>query len=148
MTNMTVADLAAAAALPGESSTGGVQPTASSVSRFEQQLQAPVAEQWQFYQSPLPAAVGANGNWQGLMSDIGKISEQYRVDSASLDGAPGSDAVSLGSGRGTDPVKSAEVFQQGMSKLTHMSYTMMSISFVTTAERLAGENVRSLFQLG
>jgi hypothetical protein len=37
---------------------------------------------------------------------------------------------------------------KGMAQLSHMSYTMLNISFITTTERLAGENVRSLYQLG
>ena len=147
MTNMIAADMAAAAAVTSQSSTGA-QPTAQAVSRFEQQLQSP-ASTAQFYQAPLGDAVGVHGNWQAVMSDVGKISEQYRVDSMSVDGAPVTEQLSFGSrhGAGADQLHSAQVFTQGMTKLSHMSYTMMSIGFVTSAERLAGENVRSLFQL-
>jgi len=147
MTNMIVADVAAATAATSQSSAGA-QPSAQAVSRFEQQLQSPPSTA-QFYAAPLGDAVGVHGNWQAVMSDVGKISEQYRVESMSVDGAPIAEQTSFSSrhGAGADPLHSAEVFQQGMTKLSHMSYTMMSIGFVTSAERLAGENVRSLFQL-
>jgi hypothetical protein len=145
MTNMIVADVAAATAVTGQASTGA-QPTAQAVSRFEQQLQSP-ASTAQFYQAPLGDAVGVHGNWQAVMGDVGKLSEQYRVDSMSVDGAPLAEQSSFSSRHGADPLHSAQVFQQGMTKLSHMSYTMMSIGFVSSAERLAGENIRSLFQL-
>lgn len=153
MTNLVVSDLAAAAMATSQASAGastGAQPSAQAVSRFEQQLQSP-ATSARFYQAPLGEALGAQGNWQAVMSDVGKISEQYRVDSMSVDGAPVADGLaaqtSFGSRHGSNPLQAAQMFQQGMTKISHMSYTMMSIGFVTSAERLAGENVRSLFQL-
>jgi hypothetical protein len=147
MTDLAIANIAAASLSAGDATTA--QPTAQQVARFEQQLQTPGAGEAQYYQAPAveAAAAGSGGNWQVVMNNVGQLSEQYRLDSVALDGGP----VSVESSSGTPAVAKAaspaEFFQQGMTKLSHMSYTMMSISVVTSTERMAGENVRSLFQL-
>jgi hypothetical protein len=129
--------------ITSSSSGTAAQPSTAQVARFEQQLQAPA----QFYQSPMPDATSVSGNWRVVMSDVTRLDEQYRVDNAALE-TPDSGADSMFTARESgSPAHAAEVIEKGMSKLTHMSYTMMSISFVTTAERLAGENVRSLYQM-
>jgi|SRR5581483_10308406 len=148
MTSLVVADVAMAS-LASSQSTTGAQPTAQQVARFEQQLQASGAGDAQYYQAPV---AGASGNWQGVMSNVGELAERYRLDSVSLDGAPVTADVpqrwhSHGSHRASNPVQAAEVLAREMSQLSRMSYTMMSIGFVTSTERVAGENVRSLFQL-
>jgi hypothetical protein len=145
MTDVAVTHIAMAALTSGQSATTGVQPTTQQVARFEQQLQAPGAAEAQFYQAPVTAT--SAGNLQGVMGDVGKLAEQYRVDTVSLDGAPLTTDVTTHSHAADTPAGRAELFQQNMTKLTHMSYTMMSIGFVTSTERMAGENVRSLFQL-
>jgi hypothetical protein len=151
MTDLTVAGVAAASMTGGGASTAqpAAQPTAQQVARFEQQLQAPGAGEAQYYQAPAieAAAAGSGGNWQGVMNDVGRLAEQYRLDSVALDGGPlsvESASVAPGAEKAVSP---AEFFQQGMARLSHMSYTMMSVSVVTSTERMAGENVRSLFQL-
>jgi len=146
MTNLVVADVAMAS-LASSQSTTGAQPTAQQVARFEQQLQAPGGGGTQYYQAPVVEGAGTGGNWQVVMSNVGQLAEQYRVDSVSLDGTPVTAELSHSSHGGSNPVSSAEVFERGMTQLSHMSYTMMSIGFVTSTERVAGENVRSLFQL-
>ena len=85
MTDVAVTSIAMAALTPGQSATG-VQPTTQQVARFEQQLQAPGAGEAQFYQAPVTAASG--NDLQGVMGDVGKLAEQYRVDTVSLDGTP------------------------------------------------------------
>ena len=137
MTDLVIANIAAASMGAGEASTA--QPTAQQVARFEQQLQTPGAGEAQYYQAPAveAAAAGSGGNWQVVMNNVGQLAEQYRLDSVALDGAPAVEKAA----------SPAEFFQQGMTKLSHMSYTMMSVSVVTSTERMAGENVRSLFQL-
>lgn len=146
MTNLAVADIAMAS-LTSSQSAAGAQPSAQQVARFEQQLQTPGAGEAQYYQAPVVEAASSGGNWQEVMNNVGQLAQQYRVDSVSLDGGPVNAEFSPLARSASHPVSQAESFQQGMTKLTHMSFTMMSIGFVTTTERMAGENVRSLFQL-
>jgi hypothetical protein len=147
MTDLAVANIAAASMTAGEGATA--QPTAQQVARFEQQLQAPGAGEAQYYQAPAveAAAAGSGGNWQGVMNNVGQLAEQYRLDSVSLDAGPVSVESSSGAPAVEKAASPAEFFQQGMTRLSHMSYTMMTVSVVTSTERMAGENVRSLFQL-
>jgi hypothetical protein len=147
MSNMAVAELAMLASAAGQSPGGGA-PTAQQAARFEQQVQAPMTDGFRYYQSPASEVSGASGNWPAVMHDLGQISEKYRTESTALDDltASGSDAFSSSPGA-ADPARATEVFAQRMSTLSHLSFTMMNVSFVTSAEQLAGANVRSLYQL-
>jgi hypothetical protein len=133
----------------GNQSSPAAQPTAQQAARFEQQLQMQVPGGGaQYYEAPSAETAGLTGNWRVAMNNMGKMAEQFRVDAGTLDGTHSSADASSASRRGGEPARAAEIFEQGMTRLSHMSYTMMSISFITTAERLAGENVRTLYQLG
>jgi len=147
MSNIAVAELAMMSSAAGQS-PAGVQPTAQQAARFEQQLQAPGTAELQYYQSPVAAAAGASGNWRVVMNDMGQMAEQYRTESAAfLDtDAAGIDSASS-SQQTAGPAGGADFLAEEMSKLAHLSFTMMNINLVTSAERLAGENVRSLYQL-
>ena len=141
MNAVAVADAATVSASLSQSASH-TQPGAVQVARFEQQLQLPQ----QFYQSPLDSS-GMSGNWRVMMQDVSRIDEQYRIDTASLE-SPDDQASAMFAGRGAnDPARAEVAFEQGMAKLARMSYTMMNISLVTSAERLAGENMRSLYQI-
>jgi hypothetical protein len=116
------------------------QPTAQQVARFEQQLQQPATASAAHYQVPPPGTAGVAGNWHVMMHDVGQMAEQYRADAAALTDASAPPSA--------QPQDASANFLKGMAQLSHMSYTMLNISFITTTERLAGENVRSLYQLG
>jgi hypothetical protein len=92
--------------------------------------------------------VGVNGNWRAVVSDLGQVAEQFRTESTALNDvtAVGSDAFSSSAGN-VAPARGTDVFAQRMSSLSHLSFTMMNITFVTSAEQLAGQNVRTLYQL-
>lgn len=134
MTNMTVLNVAAAT-VATSGPTPAAQPSTQAVARFEQQLQAP-ADTAQLYGAPVGNAAGMSEGWQSVVGHVGQISQQFRIDSKALEGPLGLDADNSVAG-----------FRQSMSQVTHMSYTMLSVNLVTTAERVVGENVRSLFQL-
>jgi hypothetical protein len=134
MTNMTVLDVAAAA-MATSGSTTAAQPSAQAVARFEQQLHAP-SDAAQLYGAPVEGTAGMSEGWQSVVGHVGQISQQFRIDSKALESPLGLDADNSVAG-----------FRQSMSQVTHMSYTMLSVNLVTSAERVAGENVRSLFQL-
>jgi hypothetical protein len=148
---MTNGPLAAAASisLPESQPVAVAQPTAEQAARFEQQLQLPASANPAYYQVPPLETAGVAGSWHLVMHDVGQMAQQFRVDAAALDGAPADvDSTSDGPHRNAGPQAASESFLKGMTQLSHMSYTMLNISFITTTERLAGENVRSLYQLG
>jgi hypothetical protein len=148
---MTNGPLAAAAlvSLPESQPAAVAQPTAQQTARFEQQLQLPATANPAHYQVPASGTAGVAGNWHVVMHDVGQMAEQFRADAAALNGAPADlETTSSGPHPGADPRAASENFLKGMTQLSHMSYTMLNISFITTTERLAGENVRSLYQLG
>lgn len=128
----------------GQDPSGGSAPTAQQTARFEQLAQPGPAANVQFYEHP-PTEASA-GQWQELKTDAGHLSEQYRTDSAAVERLPErvEDALSLPS---ADPTHALEVYAAGMKTLTHMSYTMMGIGFLTTAERQVGDTVRTLYQM-
>jgi hypothetical protein len=132
--------VAAMVSLPDSQPAAVAQPTAEQTARFEQQLQLPATASPAYYQIPSPGATGAAGNWHVMMHDVGQMAEQYRADAAALNDAPAPPSA--------QPQDASANFLKGMAQLSHMSYTMLNISFITTTERLAGENVRSLYQLG
>jgi hypothetical protein len=141
MSNFAAAQLGLMSSAAGHA-LAGPQPAAQHVARFEQQLQAPVAAvEQKFYQSP---SVQGSSSW-GVMTDgLGQVAEQFRADSAALRaGLEGS----VSSAQAAGPAQRLEVWRHEMSELSRMSYSMMNISLVTSSERLAGENVRSLFQV-
>jgi len=141
---MTVPSVAAVANA-GESAAAA-QPTAQAVSRFEQQLHAPT--QTLSYVVPSADASGAHGTLHSVMNDAGRLSQDYRAGVAAFD-APGMEAEPLSFGRNptVDMATATESFRHTMSEMTHMTFTMVNINLVTTAERMTGENVRTLFQL-
>jgi hypothetical protein len=135
--------------LPDSQPAAVPQPTAEQTARFEQQMQLPASATPAHYGVPAPETAGVTGNWHVVMHDVGRMAEQFRADAAALNGAPtGAESTSSGSHAHPNPQAASENFLKGMSQLSHMSYTMLNISFITTTERLAGENVRSLYQLG
>jgi hypothetical protein len=135
--------------LSGMQPAPAVQPTAQQAARFEQQLQIPASTGPQYYQAPPVEAAGLADNWRSLMNGVGQMADQFRADAEALKGTQSSvDTTPTGSQRALDARQTAEIFEKNMSQLSHMSYTMLNMSFITTAERLAGENVRSLYQLG
>jgi len=137
---MTNGPLPAAALVSLPEAQAVAQPTAQQVARFEQQLQQPATASPAYYQVPLPGTVGVAGNWHVMMHDVGQMAEQYRADATALNDASAPPSA--------QPQDASANFLKGMAQLSHMSYTMLNISFITTTERLAGENVRSLYQLG
>jgi hypothetical protein len=137
---MTNGPLPAAALVSLPDSQPVAQPTAQQVARFEQQMQLPPTASPAYYQVPPQGTAGVAGNWHVMMHDVGQMAEQYRADAAALNDASPPP--------GTQPQDASANFLKGMTQLSHMSYTMLNISFITTTERLAGENVRSLYQLG
>lgn len=145
VTNLPISNIASAA-LSNASGTSAAQPSAQAVSRFEQQLNAPAARA-QVYESRVDDFAGTQGAWRSVMSEVGQISQQYRLDSASLNNTPIGEQMARRGRHGVGMAEAANVFQHNMSQVTHMSYTMLSISLVTSGERLVGDNVRSLFQL-
>jgi hypothetical protein len=148
MTNGPLAS-AALVALPDGQPAAVAQPTAEQTARFEQQLQLPASANPAYYQIPPPETAGVAGSWHLVMHDVGQMAEQFRADAAALDREPADlDSTSGGPRRNADPQAASQNFLKGMTQLSHMSYTMLNISFITTTERLAGENVRSLYQLG
>jgi hypothetical protein len=147
MTNGSVAE-AALVSLQASQSAQGAQPTAQQTARFEQLLQSPASAGASQYAIPQTETAVA-GNWHLVMNDLGHMAEQFRSDAAALEGAKGDlDSTSGNPRQASDPRAAANGFLKGMAQLSHMSYTMMNISFITTTERLAGENVRSLYQIG
>jgi len=136
----------AAVADAGESAAG-TQPTAQAVSRFEQQLHSP-SMQTLSYAVPSADASGIHGTLHSVMNDVGRLSQDYRAGTAAFD-APGMEAEPMSFGRNptVDMARATESFKQTMSEMTHMTFTMVNINLVTTAERMTGENVRTLFQL-
>ena len=141
MTNIAAAQLGAMSSAAGHA-LAGPQPAAQHVARFEQQLQAPAAAaEPKFYESP---SVRGSGSWGAMTDGLGQVAEQFRTDSSALRaGLEGS----VSSVQTAGPAQRLEVWRHEMSELSRMSYSMMNISLVTSAERLAGENVRSLFQI-
>jgi hypothetical protein len=137
---MTNGPLPAAALVASPEAQAVAQPTAQQVARFEQQLQLPATASPAYYQVPPPGTAGVAGNWHVVMHDVGQMAEQYRADAAALNDASAPSSA--------QPQDASANFLKGMAQLSHMSYTMLNISFITTTERLAGENVRSLYQLG
>jgi len=148
---MTSGPAAAAAfvSLPDSQTAAVPQPTAQQTARFEQQMQQPASANPPHYGVPPPETAGLSGNWHVVMHDVGRMAEQFRADAEALNGAPaGAESTSSGSHAHANPQAASDNFLKGMAQLSHMSYTMLNISFITTTERLAGENVRSLYQLG
>lgn len=145
MTITTVPSVAVVADA-GEAAAGA-QPTAQAVSRFEQQLHSPATESLS-YAVPSTEASGTHGALHSVMNDVGRLSEEYRVGTAAFD-APGMEAEPMSVGRNptADMARVTESFKHTMSEMTHMTFTMVNINLVTTAERMTGENVRTLFQL-
>ena len=137
---MTNGPLPAAALVSLPDSAAVAQPTAQQVARFEQQMQLPATASPAYYQVPPPGTAGVAGNWHVVMHDVGQMAEQYRADAAAFNDASAPSSA--------QPQDASANFLKGMAQLSHMSYTMLNISFITTTERLAGENVRSLYQLG
>jgi hypothetical protein len=146
------------AALSGKESFGAPasaleEPAAQHVLRFEQQLQVPATGSAQYYEAPDVETAGAGSDWHVVIRDVGDLAQKYRVESSALDDSlsDSSRTASVEAGSEPSPAHVAEMFSaqmsEHMSQLVRVSYTTMNISFVTTAERLAGENVRSLFQL-
>jgi hypothetical protein len=119
----------------------GPQPAAEHVARFEQQLQAPAAAEPRFYESP---SVEGSGNWRAMTDGLGQMAQQFRTDSAALHSELDGSGASL---QAASPAQRQEAFRHDLSELSRMSYSMMNISLVTSTEHLAGENVRSLYQL-
>lgn len=147
MSNIAVTELAMMSSAAGQS-PAGVQPTAQQSARFEQQLQAGGVGELQYYQAPLAEGAGMSGNWRVVMNDLGQMAEQYRTESMAFDHlSAGTETLSSSPEIG-GPASGEMSFAETMSRLSHMSFTMMSITFVTSAERLAGENVRTLYQVG
>jgi hypothetical protein len=147
MSNMAAAGFAMMSSAAGQAPTAGA-PTAQQAARFEQQVGAPTTDGLRYYQLPAPEVVGVNGNWRAVVSDLGQVAEQFRTESTALNDvtAVGSDAFSSSAGN-VAPARGTDVFAQRMSSLSHLSFTMMNITFVTSAEQLAGQNVRTLYQL-
>lgn len=145
MTPMSVPGVAAVADA-GESAAGA-QPTAQAVSRFEQQLHSS-STQTLSYVVPSADTSGTHGTLHAVMNDVGRLSQDYRAGTAAFD-SPGMEAEPLSFGRNptVDMAAATESFRHTMSEMTHMTFTMVNINLVTTAERMTGENVRTLFQL-
>jgi hypothetical protein len=140
---MNITALAAVAAAASGQSPTPVQPGAAQVARFEQQLQAPA----QFYQAPTPDSGAVSGNWRVMVQQAAQIDRQYQTESAALD-KPDDGESSMSPERSRDDTSRTVKLQvHDLSVAAHMSLTMMNISLVANAERLAGENVRSLYQL-
>jgi hypothetical protein len=140
MSNVAAAQLSVMASAAGQAPAGS-QPAAEHVARFEQQLQAPAATELKFYESP---SASGGGDWRAVTDGVGQMAEQFRTDSAALHAELDGSSTSL---RTASPAQGAEVFRHDMAELSRMSYSMMNISLVTSTEHLAGENVRSLYQL-
>ncbi len=121
------------------------QPTAQQAARFEQQLELPTSE---YYQPQLVQPSWPAGNWPAVMQDIGRVAEQFRADTEALKTDPVSMTASAGHPAGDAQRSAEESFEKGMSQLTHLSCTMLNIDLITSTERMAGENVRTLYQLG
>jgi hypothetical protein len=142
MNTTALAEVAAVAVSPSQSPTPA-QPSAAQVARFEQQLQAPA----QFYQTPTTDAAGVSGNWRAMAEPLAQIDQQYRIDAAALD--KHADDVSAASDPrwgGDGPSRTVELNVHELSMAAHMSNSMLSISLVASAEHLAEENVRTLYQ--
>jgi hypothetical protein len=147
MSNVTVTEIATAS-LSGGPTLPAAQPTPQQAARFEQQMNLPGTEAPLYYGQAPAGSAGLDGNWRVMMDDMGKLSEQYRTDSAALDRVlSGTGSTASVAGPGQDPSARAETFEKTMSQVVHMSYTMMNVSLIGSAERLAGENVRTLYQL-
>ena len=140
MSNVAAAQFGVMSSAAGHS-PAGPQPAAQHVARFEQQLQAPAAAERKFYESP---AVQDHGNWRAVSDALGQMAERFRTDSAAIHAGLDDSAGSL---QAASPAQRSELFRQDISELSRMSYSMLNISLVTSTERLAGENVRSLYQL-
>ena len=136
----------------GQSGTGG-QPTAQQINRFEQQLQAPDATQLQYYQSP----AGASADWRVVTNDLGRLSEEFRTEMDGLADSTGTFSDLSAEPTDLDPMDAdpdpadlghtVESFKEAMSKEVHMSFTMMHITWVATAEQEVGQSVRTLYKL-
>jgi hypothetical protein len=146
MSNVSVT--ATAAASWSEMQPPAVQPTAQQAAHFEQQLQLPTSAGPQYYEAPLLATAGPAGNWRSMMSDVGQVAEQFRADSAALEATDSVGTTSAPSQPAGEAQRTAEMFEKNMSRVAHMSYTMMNIGLITSTERMASENVRTLYQLG
>jgi hypothetical protein len=134
----------APAAAQTDAAGGGGQPTAAQVARFEQQLQSPAEGEVLHYQPPPVDGSLVSGE---LRRDVGHLAEQYRAESMELEGTPAGEDELLDLRSAPDPTQATEVFERGMTHLAHMSYTMMSIGFLTNTQRECVENVRTLYQM-
>jgi hypothetical protein len=145
MTSMPVPGVAVVA--DAGQAAAGAQPSAQAVSRFEQQLHSP-SNVTLSYAGPSASGLGTHNALHSVMNDVGRLSEEFRVGTAAFD-APGMEAEPMSVGRNptADMARVAESFKHTMSEMTHMTFTMVNINLVTTAERMTGENVRTLFQL-
>jgi hypothetical protein len=82
-----------------------------------------------------------------MVEEATQIDQQYRIDSAAFD--EHDDNVSATSDQragGDGPSRAVELHVHDLSMAVHMSNTMLSINLVASAEHLAEENVRTLFQ--
>jgi hypothetical protein len=141
MNTTALAEVAAVAVSSGQSPTPA-QPSAAQVARFEQQLQAPA----QFYQAPTADAVAVSGNWRVMVEQVAQIDQQYRTDSAALDKQDDHESAMSDQRWGDGPSRAVELHMHELSMAVHMSNTMLSINLVASAEHLAEESVRTLYQ--
>jgi hypothetical protein len=141
MNTIALAEVAAVAVSPGQSPTPA-QPSAAQVAHFEQQLQAPA----QFYQAPTADSVAVSGNWRQMVGQVAQIDQQYRTDSAALDKQDDNESATSDQSWGNGPSRTVELHVHELSMAVHMSNTMLSINLVASAEHLAEENVRTLYQ--
>jgi hypothetical protein len=149
MTQALFAPAAAAAAIAADPSGPVPEPTLQQAARFSHQLQLPTSATTNYYQAAPPDPVEISGNWRVMMHDVGQIAAQLRADAATLDHATDNpESARHEPSEQPDLRTAAGDFRAGMAQLAHMSYTMLNVSLITTTERLAGENVRSLYQLG
>jgi|HubBroStandDraft_1064217.scaffolds.fasta_scaffold263260_2 hypothetical protein len=123
----------AAGSLVGAQVSSNAQPTAQQAARFEQQLH---------YEPPSVDTHGFGDGWHSLMDQIGQISKEARtgLDSFGSQDTTAFDLQETGLPGGTD---------QTMQMLTHLvdfSRSMMTVSLVSTSERVTIEGMRTLFQ--
>lgn len=116
---------AGAASLAANTPVVAPQPTAQQTARFEAQLQAPLGS-----------------NWHSVMNNVKQVGAEVRAQFSEAMEGGGIDT------RGLDPqmAKAMKLAEQTMAKATHFSYSMLNFQLVSSAQHIASESVRTLYQ--
>ena len=113
--------------------SSNVLPTVEQTARFEQLLH---------YESPSAGAHGLAGGWHSLMDEVGQVSKDAR---AGLDSFDSQDVAALDPQQ-TAPTDGADRIVPMLSHLVHFSRSMLTVSLVSTGERMTIEGMRTLYQ--